>query len=920
MKKLISLLLTVIMVLVGFTFMNSTIGQINDDDETPEDPQPEAEASEERSARQHYEPSDFADHNVYFFISPNSAPQSTDHYLAGAPRISDGGNQSRNKAHVVMGTSNSVEFFYPRRGSKLYELTKNETFDKKRRPYLNLTINSLDNDAKLVQVQVQIDTDGDGNEDAFLDYPPYLTTGNNADGTQEEEIYEAEGTWQGGTSPANIKGSIKVVVWHTNQDGEDMILYCGFDYKLSWIALPFNHKDLIPIAIAGPRQGFEPDPRILVGDLVYFFGNNSFDPNDDLNGNGVIEPSLGEFDNLRYKWVWGDNTETSFQTGLSRPSHIYTKEKIPKGEMFKIFNVHLIVQDPEGHTDDNWTWVKVFRGNHTPVIESMMINGLDQLFKTPSSPLEQVVFYQDVQFSAIASDVDDDDLTYHWDLDGDDKFDEEGGEEGEEAATQVSFIYNPLYNDPGLVEVTLVVSDGTPETENASFSINITLLKNKKPTPLIYAQKDGDSNMYYNSIVIHTNQKIIFNGIDSYDPDNLPGFDIDEDFAPDYSLRYKWYFDYAYDQSATSGWLNTEEVSYIYPVANSEFRYVVILEVDDGLATNRSGNFTVYMNVPPVPKAYIDESSYSKRGLLETNSTIQFIGDESHDPNGDEINFTWDFGDKSPKSHAVNPTHVYDSKGLYTVKLSLSDGDFVTQPFKLPVDVKQKPLPPVAVPRFSTIQTYSLTDIWFDGVWSYDPDGYHYNPKDPMTYQDDIVKYYWDFGDGNFSNEMNTTHAYAKKGYYKIFLTVWDKADIKDTNTQFAIEIMNRPPIAHPGTNRKVKENQNIIFSGDRSDDADGDVVSYLWDFGDGSVPIWTNDTKINHSFAQAGAFHVTLQVKDNNGGVSNASSVSVKVSGKSSGESDIGDLLLLIAIIAIIIVIVAVIAAIIWIRSREAI
>ena len=118
----------------------------------------------------------------------------------------------------------------------------------------------------------------------------------------------------------------------------------------------------------------------------------------------------------------------------------------------------------------------------------------------------------------------------------------------------------------------------------------------------------------------------------------------------------------------------------------------------------------------------------------------------------------------------------------------------------------------------------------------------------------------------------------------------------------------------------KAKIDEDILFAGDRSNDADGEIVSYLWDFGDGSLPIWTNDTVIQHSYSEAGTFHVTLQVKDDYGGVSNATSVSVKVSGKESEESNLGDLLLLIAIIAVIIIIVAVIVAIMWIRSREAI
>jgi PKD repeat protein len=550
-----------------------------------------------------------------------------------------------------------------------------------------------------------------------------------------------------------------------------------------------------------------------------------------------------------------------------------------------------------------------------------MINGIEQTTKSPSDPRESVVFFQDVQFTTLASDVDEDELYYLWDFDDDGNIDEEGPGIGDKAATQVNFIYNPAYHDVGLIKVSLEVSDGTPETDNATFNFTIMLSNNRKPIPIIFAQKEGDDKPYYNSIIVHTNQKIKFFGIDSYDPDDLPGFDIDDDNKPDYDLRYKWYFDFAYDQSATTGWLNSNEVTYIYPVANSEFRYIVRLEVDDGLSMNRSGNFTVYVNVPPTPKAQIDkDKSYSPRGLLETNTEIYFIGEESYDSNNDDINFTWDFGDKSPKSYEVNPVHIYETKGLYTVKLYLSDGDFVTSAYKLPVDIKEKPLPPKAEPKFSTVQTYTLTDIWFDASWSYDPDGFHYNPKDPMSYSKDIVDYEWYFGDGNTSKEMNTTHAYAKKGVYKISLTVWDKSGITDTNMQYTIEILNRAPIANPGSNQKAKINEEKLFSGEYSNDADGYIVSYLWDFGDGSLPIWTNNSAIQHSYSEAGTFHVTLQVKDNNGGVSNASSVSVKVSGSETEETDIGDLLLLIAVIAIIIIIVAIIAAIIWIRSREAI
>lgn len=51
--------------------------------------------------------------------------------------------------------------------------------------------------------------------------------------------------------------------------------------------------------------------------------------------------------------------------------------------------------------------------------------------------------------------------------------------------------------------------------------------------------------------------------------------------------------------------------------------------------------------------------------------------------------------------------------------------------------------------------------VGFSSQGSYDPDGY-------------IVSYYWDFGDGDTSEEPNPIHTYKEAGNYTVTLTVTD--------------------------------------------------------------------------------------------------------------------------------------------------
>ena len=60
----------------------------------------------------------------------------------------------------------------------------------------------------------------------------------------------------------------------------------------------------------------------------------------------------------------------------------------------------------------------------------------------------------------------------------------------------------------------------------------------------------------------------------------------------------------------------------------------------------------------------------------------------------------------------------------------------------------------------------------------------------------------------------------------------------------------------------KITQGEAIQFDASQSDDSDGTIISYAWDFGDGSTQV--NAASINHVYTNDGIFQVTLNVTDN--------------------------------------------------------
>lgn len=99
--------------------------------------------------------------------------------------------------------------------------------------------------------------------------------------------------------------------------------------------------------------------------------------------------------------------------------------------------------------------------------------------------------------------------------------------------------------------------------------------------------------------------------------------------------------------------------------------------------------------------------------------TVQFSSAGSSDPDGDALQFSWDFGDGAPPSELASPQHTYATAGLYTATLTVSDGYGGTRAATVRISVGNlAPVPVITSPsadfrfRVGDVVTYagSATD------------------------------------------------------------------------------------------------------------------------------------------------------------------------------------------------------------------
>ena len=178
----------------------------------------------------------------------------------------------------------------------------------------------------------------------------------------------------------------------------------------------------------------------------------------------------------------------------------------------------------------------------------------------------------------------------------------------------------------------------------------------------------------------------------------------------------------------------------------------------DGAATT-TYRVVVSTNASRSPRAVIHAPL-----TTQLNTTVSFDGSASSDPDGFINQYEWDFGDGNTASGA-QVTNTFDVAGIYTVKLTVTNSDNLTNTTFQDISVGGMMLP-IANPGGSYTGTQGQS-VNFDASQST-----HINP---------ITNYIWDFGDGSAmvaTTIPTVSHIYNQPGAYTVTLAVQDANSI----------------------------------------------------------------------------------------------------------------------------------------------
>lgn len=314
----------------------------------------------------------------------------------------------------------------------------------------------------------------------------------------------------------------------------------------------------------------------------------------------------------------------------------------------------------------------------------------------------------------------------------------------------------------------------------------------------------------------------------------------------------QWEWDFGDPGSGTFNTSVLQNPSHVFSGSNTT--YQVSLKVTDDV--NNCTHILVkdiFVN-PPVPVNF----TFTDNTCL--NQVVTFNADMSIMDPSSIATWDWDFGDGTP--HSANPSsasHLYLAAGTYNAILTVTDIHGCSNSITKTVHVMPQP-----------VSGFVYASPTCDGL----PVQFTDQSYIPTGFPGFINQWVWTWGDGTFTTitspaSPNVAHTFPTGIYtFNVTLTVTSSFGC-ETSISHTVNIIPAPTAAFevlPGT--PTCATQVVQFNDISQTNGGGNIVSWLWNFGD---PIsGSNNTSTSpspsHLFATAGTYSVTLTVTNANG------------------------------------------------------
>lgn len=258
------------------------------------------------------------------------------------------------------------------------------------------------------------------------------------------------------------------------------------------------------------------------------------------------------------------------------------------------------------------------------------------------------------------------------------------------------------------------------------------------------------------------------------------------------TLNYQWNF----GDGGTSILINP---THTYATAGS---YTVRL-----IVTNQSGCTDTLTKINAITVGAV-HAAFTSPDSVCVNNAISFTNTSIPAP----ASSSWDFGDGTLSGN-TNPVKLYSAAGNYLVKLVANFGACTDSAFKTIVVLSKPTAAFTGTPLVSCSAPLTV----------------NFNNQSTGG-----ISYNWLFGDGISSTLVNPVHLYSATGIYDVTLIVSNAFGCSDTLVRSAYVKVEPPQITFNNLPDSGCAPFTHIFSATIV--SPDPVVSYLWDFGDGTT------------------------------------------------------------------------------------
>jgi len=203
------------------------------------------------------------------------------------------------------------------------------------------------------------------------------------------------------------------------------------------------------------------------------------------------------------------------------------------------------------------------------------------------------------------------------------------------------------------------------------------------------------------------------------------------------------------------------------------------------------------------------------------------------------VAWKWNFDDGDSVT-IQNPTHNYDTYGVYSVRLIVTTVSGLRD--TIINDVEVHPVPDASVSASPFTGCQPLTVIFTNNT----------------TIESGSFSSLWDFDDGTTSTQQNPTHTYWELFAHTVHLAVTSDKGCVDSATR-DIFVLQNPVCDFTVSLISLNDSSPIVYFTNLSS---GGNIDLLWDFGDGTS---STEYSLVHTYDTCGTYNVILTATGTN-------------------------------------------------------